>query len=447
MSLFNTLNTGASGLGVNSDSLSVIGDNIANMNTTGFKSSRASFADYMPQDVSGLAGPTTIGSGAALNTVATLFGQGSLSGTSSATDLAISGSGFFVVEDGDASYYTRAGEFYLDEDGYIVTADGMNLQGYGAEDGTLSSLIGDLQIGTEPVSASATSEVSISAALSTNAEWDEDGDGTADTYLTTGNLDGNGYTWDELDDYADATTSLTVYDSLGEAHEVTIAFERTGESDWSFYVVMDGADATGGTEDYPFCLAEGTMSFDSDGQMTSFTQTNVDSWDATWSLANGASQLSMDFLFGLDDAGDETDGNITMTGDEDSSFSAISQDGYPQGELTNLAIESDGTITGTYTNGEELTLGQVVLANFTSESGLDRLGNTLFSATASSGDPAVGAAGSGGRGSIVSYALESSNVELEDEFVTMITAQRGYQASARVITTADETLQELVNLV
>ncbi|MFH1466319.1 MAG: flagellar hook protein FlgE [Pseudomonadota bacterium] len=436
MSLFTTLNTGASGMGTQSSALSVIGDNIANLNTVGFKGSRASFADFMPQNTAGLAGPATIGCGAGLNTVATQFGQGSMSATSNATDMAISGAGFFMVTDGDQAYYTRAGEFYRDADGYLVTAAGYRLQGYNAEDGDLSHSLGDLMISTDAVPPSATTEVALTAVLN-----NETATSTTMTGLSFDGTTATGATWDDLPDGA-YTTSVTVYDAQGGSHEVTIAFERTADDTWEWYALVDGSEV-GQTEDYPVELASGSCTFDGDGVLTGFTGAAA---TLGYSWSNGASVDAIDFQFGLDGSGDETAGRLLMT-EADSAVSALSQDGYPIGELSGVSVDVDGTISGTYTNGEEIILGQVALATFASVAGLDRVGGALFRATASSGDPALGAPGSGGRGDLYSYALESSNVELEDEFVAMITAQRGYQASARVISTADQTLQELVNLI
>ena len=438
MSLFSTLNTGASGLGVQSAALSVIGDNIANISTTGYKGSRASFADYMPQNTSTLAGAGTIGSGSGLNTIATLFGQGSLTSTSSATDMAVSGDGFFMVQDGNETFYTRAGEFYLDDEGNLVNASGYNVQGYTATDGTLSSAVGDLLIDTDPAAASATTTITMSAVL--NSESD-----TA-TVLSTALLNGDGTeSWDDVITEDSFTTSITIYDEMGESHEVTVAFERDDTTGWSWYALVDGAEV-GETEDSPFLIANGSATFDSDGTITAFSGTSAVTGDPSLAWDNGASMGTFDFEFGMDAAGTAIDGSLSMSG-TDSAVSAMSQDGYPLGELSDISVATDGTITGSYTNGEEIVLGQVVLATFTSEAGLERLGSNMYRATSASGDPAVGAPGSGGRGDLYSYALESSNVELEDEFVNMITSQRGYQAAARVISTADETLQELVNLV
>ena len=445
MSLFSTMNTSASGLGVSSSSMAVIGDNIANLNTAGYKGSRAEFSDFMPNDVSGMAGPTSIGTGANLNTVATLFGQGSIESSANALDMAISGQGFFCLSDGTSDYYSRAGSFYVDDEGYVVNAQGLSLQGYQANDGVLGSTVGDLQVDTGSVQPSQSTEMDLTAVLSADADF-------SDTPIGSGTLDITSGTGDTLEDAADAAdfaTSITVYDSLGAAHEVTVLFERTGSGDWSWYAVVDAGevtDSTGAalTSGAAFTISSGTCTFDSNGELSAFTQTDTsltNAWNYTAAAAN-----DLTFNFGLDAAGAATDGQVRMLSG-DSAVSAVSQDGYPTGELSTLAVDADGVVTGYYTNGQEYQLGQVVLAQFSGQAGLERLGNTLFRATVGSGNPAIGAPDTGGRGSIVGNALEQSNVDLESEFVEMITAQRTYQANARMVNAASDTLQELVQLV
>jgi flagellar hook protein FlgE len=263
--------------------------------------------------------------------------------------------------------------------------------------------------------------------------------------MTTLTLDGSasGATWEDLPDDV-WTTSVTVYDSQGASHEMTLAFEHTADGTWSWWALVDGEDV-GETAGNPVELASGECTFDEDGVLTGFTGTSTASSGYTW--ADGAAVEDIDFQFGVDSLGESTGGSLRLTPEEDSAVSTISQDGYPMGDLSGVSVDVDGTITGTYTNGEDIVLGQVALATFASVNGLERVGGAMFRATAASGDPALGAPGSGGRGDLYSYALEASNVELEDEFVAMITAQRGYQASARVISAADQTLQELVNLI
>ncbi len=453
MSLFTTLNAAASGIGASSASLSVIGDNIANVGTTGFKGSRAEFSDFLPQDVFGLSGPSTMGTGAAVSTVSTIFGQGTLESSENALDMAISGNGFFIVGDGNADYYTRDGTFYLDDEGYVVNASGLRLQGYNEVDGSLGATVGDIQIDTSTLSPSATSTVVVDATLSVDADYLDPDDPTSTvTPISDGDYDitsGDGDSLETVADAADFSTSMTVYDSLGQSHEVTLVFERTGESTWSWWALVDAGEVTDSsgstyTAGSAFTIAQGELEFDTSGDLSSFTQTNTSS-STSWNFF-GAEASDISFDFGLDDTGATTDGSLKMLG-TDSAVTALTQDGYPPGSLSGLSVDSDGVITGSYSNGEELELGQVVLASFTATGALERLGNNLFGATLASGDPAVGAPGTGGRGSVTGNALEASNVDLEEEFVNMITTQRSYQANARVLSTASDTLQELVQIV
>ncbi len=441
MSLLNNLSTASSGLGVSSTSMSVIGDNIANLNTVGFKGSRASFGDLLPNDVSGLSGISSIGQGAATDNVTVMFGQGALESTGNALDMAINGGGFFMVQDGEEMYYTRAGEFYLDSDGNIVNSAGLSLQGYTATDGIQGKVLGDLQVDTAQVAQQMTTEVSIEANLDSSTTTDEtpiaDGDFT---------MDGTGSTIDEVASGGDFTTSVTVYDSLGEPHDVSLVYEKTGENTWDWYAMVDGGELEAGFEDgTAFLISSGTLSFDEDGELTSFTQSNENDTGNAWSFV-GASQTDFAFQVGLDVNGDETAGGVTQNA-SDSAVTAVAQDGYSSGDLTGISIDAEGYITGTYTNGEELALGQVALASFSSNTGLERIGGSLYQATLASGEPAVGTAGTGSRGEILGNAVEGSNVELEDEFVDMITAQRSYQANSRVFSSTNDLLQELVNLV
>ncbi len=445
MSLFSTLHVGASGLGAASIGLGVAGDNIANIGTTGFKQTRASFADFLPQDTFGLARSGQMGTGVATNNISTLFGQGSIDVSDSSLDMAISGDGFFVVRNGAQDFYTRNGEFYVDESGYVTTGAGLRLQGYQATDGLVSTLTSDIQVSTATLPGQATSEVVFDAVLSAEEP----------TSATLSAIDffGTGAGLNTIEEGADAaafTTSMTIYDSLGVGHDVTVMFERDTANQWTWRAVADASEvydtATGtaytATEGFGFEVATGTVTFDVNGDLTGVTQTDTTGWNFF-----GAGAQNPVFDFGIDPAtGNALDGLLTMSGAE-SSVSAVSQDGMTTGELSTINVEDDGTITGTYTNGEELTLGQVLLATFQADNGLKRVGGTLFAETAYSGQPALGIAGTGGRGTVSGSSLERSNVELEDQFVNMITSQRMYQASAKVVSSADESLQVLVNLI
>lgn len=443
MSLFSTLRTGASGLGVAAMDLSVIGDNIANIGTVGYKGSRATFADFLPQDVVGIGGKSQLGTGSVTNQVDVLFGQGSVETTGVASDMAISGNGFFVLSNGTQRAYTRAGNFSEDAEGYL-TMGGYRLQGYGASDGELTSVLGDLQIDRGTIPGTPTSTITLSANLSADADYSTT-DLASMAFYGTG---AGGNTLADAAEAADATTSLTMYDSLGQPHEVTILFERTGPSDWSWHALTDATsvlDSTGAayssTEGEAFELATGTLTFDTDGNLTTFgTPTTA----TGWSFA-GSAEPSLSFEFGLDDAGTENDGAVTMLGG-DNAVSSIVQDGTAVGELQGWYVDTDGTVQGEYTNGEGRALGRVALASFTSTAGLSREGESLFSASGAAGQPVIGAPGESGLGDIMGYSLEKSNVELEDQFVRMISAQRSYQASSKVISTAADTLQTLLQI-
>lgn len=444
MSLFSTLNTGASGLGVSSTFLSVVGDNIANINTTGYKQTRANFADYLPQKVMGLGSAGQIGTGAALNSVSTLFGQGTLTSSDSATDMAISGNGFFVVSNGQQDFYTRNGTFGVDDSGYLVDASGNRVQGYNTTAGTLVSQLGDLQVDTADRPGSATTSVQLDATLSADEDVSDDlspmdfyGTGTGTNTIA------------DASEVADFSTSATIYDSLGVAHEATVLFERTSDTTWSWRAVTDASEvydsstgsAYSATAGDAFEMASGTVTFDTDGNPTGFTQT-----DTTGYTFLGSAAPSISFDFGIDATGTATDGSVTMNG-ETSAVSSISQDGMSTGSLSSISISDDGSIVGSYTNGEQLTLGQVALATFQCTDGLERVGETLFSASADAGTPAIGVAGTGGRGDITGNALESSNVSLEDQFVQMIAAQRTYQANSKVISTVSDALANLMQVI
>lgn len=450
MSLFNTLNTGASGMGASSTNLSVISDNIANLGTVGYKGSNATFADNFPSAIATLGGPRQIGGGAALGDVELDFAQGTLNPSASALDVAIVGGGFFQLSYGNQTFYTRDGSFRLDVDNYLVNTSGLRLQGYKAQDGVVGTAIGDLQLDGRGLAQRSTTEVVVNATLSADADATTSplGDLRAATPF-----DGTAAapTLEDLSQQADFSTSVTTYDSLGLAHDVTLFFERdaTAPNTWNVYAVADGSqidtDGDGipnGVAGSAFELGSGSVTFDTDGALTSTTGITL---NPGWSYP-GADAFDATFAFGLDAAGVATGGELRMTGNS-SYLTGISQDGYPAGALDGVRVESDGTLIGNYTNGQEQALGQIAIATFAANNGLDRAGLNLYRATNHSGEPVLGAPGAGGRGSTSGYALEGSNVELEKQFVQMIQAQRAYQANTGVIRSADEALQLLIQLV
>ena len=427
MSLFNALNTGITGLGTNGLSMSVIGDNISNLNTVGYKGSTAEFQDLILQQLGG--GRGQLGQGAFTGKVGQVFGQGGLENSSLVSDMAVDGKGFFVVQDDEGNRnYTRAGQFRTDEDGYLVTFSGEKLQGYGTTtDGTLGTTLTDLQIPNDPISGEATTEISMRANLAPT-----DGPYTSPPLAPIN--------FSAVTAAASFTSSTTVYDSLGRPQEVTVAFYETSSGNWDFEAYVD-AGTTGGTEGEPLVVASGALEFDGNGDLVPASSTST----GNAVTFTGASAQTMVFDLGIDAAGGDT-GLMTQVG-LSSTVSEIDPNGIASGNLSYWDIATDGTVTGVYSNGTTQSLGQVVLANFRSESNLTRVGHNLYTATLESGEPVIGAAGSGGRGAVHGYALEMSNVDLENQFVKMIQSQKGYQASARVVSSVDDLLQELMQIV
>lgn len=420
MSVFTALFSGVNGINSNGEAVSVIGDNIANVNTSGYKSSRPEFEDIM-------AGTSSVsGLGSTMKDTTTVFSQGGFESTSVTTDMAIDGSGFFVVRDiaANNTYYSRSGQFYLDKDGYLINHQNQRLQGFDADDnGNIGTTPEDLQFTFEPVSPNQTSSVTIKANLDANettpAAWDNTNP------VTTSNF----------------AVGITVYDSIGNDHLVTVYYRKSTTANvWTWHAVMDSADADTAITSTGIEAANGTLIFDNDGKLTSKTQ-SVSDFDFAGATLNQAITFDFGSTTGT---GTGLDG-VTQFG-SDSSLNDLSQNGYASGNLTTIDITSSGIITGNYTNGTTQSLGQVTLALFNNEQGLKRIGGNAFEATIDSGAALIDGAENGGRGTILSQTLEQSNVDLANELIKMVIIQRGFQANSRTISVVNELLGSLVSL-
>ena len=427
MSILRTLNTGATGLSANGEALGVVSDNIANANTIGFKRSRADFQDMVAS--AGKSELTQIGAGSRLGGVSQMWKQGALLSTESSTDLALSGDGFFVVN-GTASgvsgnFYSRAGQFHLDKDGFVVNTDDLKLQGYPADSrGQILGTLSDLRIGPTALPATSTAGVRLGVNVDANSTVPANAFDPTNPAATS-----------------NFPSSVTVYDSLGNGHQITTYFNKTGTNDWEWHAVVDGAEITGGTPGVPFEGASGTLAFSTDGALQ--TETTVQS---TWDFvgATAGQQIAFDFGSSIDDGGTGLDGTTNFA--SPSTTNAATQDGYAAGSVTGINVAATGVITGVFTNGQRRVLGQVAVAAFKSVDGLQRAGQGLWVQTEDSGEALMGGASTGGRGAILSGSLEQSNVDIGREFVDLIGFQRGFQANSKVIQTADEMYGELVNM-
>jgi flagellar hook protein FlgE len=425
--MLTSLYSAVSGMNANGTSLSVIGDNIANLNTVGFKGSRATFGDVL----SGTAGALQIGRGVLVSSVSPLFTQGSFESTANALDLGIEGDGFFIVNEGGAQYYTRAGYFSLDKDGNIVNPDGLILQGYLADTaGNITGTIEDLRIESRQSLARATTNATVAVNL----------DAVSAAQVTPFTLDGNGDGTSNDPANYNFSHTITIYDSQGGAHQVTLYFEKTADNAWTaHYVHQDTADPSqlvdAGTQLLTFDL-NGALVNDASGTAINFN----------FGPAVAAQSIFFNYGTGTGETpvGDGLDGSTQFAADF--GILNLTQDGYAAGNLRNIAISEDGVITGIFTNGQTRALGQIALAKFIAPDGLAKLGRNLYGEAFDSGQPVIGMATTSGLGRVLSNTLELSNVDLAEEFVKMISAQRGFQANSRVITTSDELMQELVNL-
>ncbi len=426
MAIWSSLLTGSSGLSAYGDAIGIVGDNIANVSTTGFRGSRAGFKDLL----GGFgANGQRLGGGVQMSGAQVLYGQGSLLGTGRSLDMAINGNGFYVVK-GDnrgieGTYFSRDGRFGFDQDGYIVNPGGLRLQGYGIDPqtGTMASSISDLKLDSQSAPALTTS---------------------VDMHL---NLDSSAVPpvnpWDPTDPQATSnySTSVTVYDSLGAAHRADVYFVNDGNGNWEWHALVDGGELDGGAPGVGTEIAGGTLEFDQNGALVTESASSPGA-----DFVNAAPGQVIDFDFG--DAISDGGTGLAGTTQFGSAFNvtSVSQDGFEPGTLVDLRVGDDGTITALYSNGDSRAVARVALAQFASEDGLVRSGNQLFSQSADSGEPLIGAAATGGRGSISAGFLEGSNVDLGGELVTMIAYQRAFSANARTITTADEMLSETMNI-
>ena len=403
-----------SGLEANATALDVIANNLANLNTNGYKASRASFTDLFYQQIgsSGSGDPSQIGVGGTVGSIATIATQGSIERTGIATDVAVQGEGLFVLDRGGTRQYTRSGNFTLDSAGTLIASDGSQVLGFPAVAGVLTTnqTLSPLAIATGQVNPpNATTNVEVDLNLDADSA-----DGT--TFQTT----------------------VAVHDALGGSHLLTFNMTKSATNSWDYDITIPAEDL-GGTG-APVSLNTGTLDFDGTGQLTS-PAADV-SGIVVSGFANGASDLDFTWQL-LDSAGN----GIVSQLSSPSAVASTRQDGFASGSLQNFSIRNDGIIEGVFSNGQTMPIGQLALATFPNLQGLLRNGGNNFLGTLASGAPSVGVAGTGGRGLLSGGALENSNVDIATEFAQMIVAQRGFQANSRAITTFDEVTQEAINLI
>ena len=403
-----------SGLNASSQALDVLGNNIANANTVGFKSAEVHFSDVFANSLAG-SGASQVGIGATISGIQQTFSQGNVTATNNPLDISINGGGFFRMDRNGEITYTRNGQFHLDNAGFIVNDQAMRVMGYPADTNGLITASNpvDLQLSSSQISPRATSDP-LAGTLTASLNLDSREGVPAVSPFNFANPQTYNY-----------STALSVYDTLGVSHTMTMYFERASAGGpWNVYGTMDGATP----QAFP-----STLSFNTSGALTTAMPLVLPSWALTTGAASPWSPGSMDFT------------GTTQYGSA-SSVDALTQGGYASGSLTGLSVGSDGIVQGRYSNGQARNLGQVVLATFANPNGLQSLGNNQWALTSVSGPELVSAPGTGSRGVLQSASVEESNVDLTEQLVNMITQQRNYQANAQTIKTQDQILQTLVNL-
>ncbi|MBF0565108.1 MAG: flagellar hook protein FlgE [Nitrospirae bacterium] len=415
--MISALYAALSGLNSNGASIGVSANNVSNLATAGFKGSRANFADTFNQSLNNV-NASQVGSGSMVNSLQRQFTQGAIVSTGNPLDLAIGGNGFFIVKSPTQGLsYTRAGNFQVDSQGYVTTPEGGRLQGYAPG----STTPGDLNVGNLTTSAGATKNVALSMNLNSHSPVN------SSPFAIVNGQPAN----------YDYSATTTVYDSHGGAHDVTAYFSRTGTNTWD----VNYASNSGPNSSMVQSAGKQTLTFDSIGTLTGNTAAPI-----RFDFGGGtAGPQDITFEYGNSGkTGNQSSGTTQLAAD--SQVTGATQDGTPPGNAKSVSIGQDGSITATFDNGQTTALGKVALADFANPGGLTSVGNNSFVQSASSGEPLVNQANSGGTGNILSGSLETSNVDLADQLVSMNISKTDFTANLATVRVAYEMMDEVLKL-
>lgn len=401
--------TALSGLESNNTALNTIANNLANMNTVGYKDQTDQFSTLFYQQLNGgVNGGVQVGVGTQVATTETDFSDGGPTSTGQATDMALQGNGFFVIDDNGQQELTRAGDFVLSQSGALQTTSGASVMGYPASNGSIT-----LGSGVQPIVLPLGQTLAAKQTGSMNIQANLDASAAVGTNVPA---------------------PVTLYDSLGGAHQATVTFTKTGTNTWSYSVALPAGEAASSAG------TTGTLTFDGNGNLTSPTGT-VGGISFS-GLSDGASNMS--FSWNLGGAG--TGGTVTQTATA-SNVASATQDGYTSGSYKGFSVDGNGIVEASFSNGQNEVVGQVAVASVANQQGLQATNNTAYVATLASGSAVIGTAGNAGRGTIEGGALESSNVDVSTEFSALIVAQRAFEANSKSVTTFDQATQEAINMI
>lgn len=423
--ILSSFNTGVTGLHAAGQSMSVIGDNIANGQTFGFKSSRAEFQDMLSSSLKGIDGGDQIGSGTKLAHVTPQWTQGTIQRTANITDLALNGKGFFMVDAPFGKGYTRDGSFHFDKEGHMVNGDGYKVSGYVPDSkGKISNMTAPIKLGNTTIPATPTANVNMSLNLDSRSDVMK-------------------FDPKQPDKTSNFTTSATVYDNVGTPRLVSLYFNKAADgASWEYHAMVDGADAQGGKAGEMVEMANGTLKFNQMGVLEEEVQ-----GQNAFNFNKGAAQgqkITFDFGKSIKDGGNGMEAS-TQFGSK-SSIARHTQDGSSAATLASMSFNDDGVLSAVYDNGVSRDVAQIAIAKFENDEGLFKTGKNLFKETRKSGQAALGKPGADGRADILAKSIEASNVDVANEFINLMAAQRNFQANTRTITTSDQMLQEVLNI-
>jgi flagellar hook protein FlgE len=413
MSLLNSLNITSNTAGNISKKMEIVGDNINNAGTAGFKGSRAEFSEVLQSESMGVDGGNQTGAGSAISGSTRDISQGTLKSTNTATDLAIDGKGFFVVETDFGKAYTRDGSFRFDKEGHLVNSDGQKVLGFNGEAGKESSAVAPLKISRKDLNAVATTQVNMQMNLDARE---------------------NIKVFDPLDPSATSNyeRSVTVLDSEGNQRSLTVYFTKTADGAWSYNAMANGEDLDPQVEGKQV-VGTGLVNFDDKGTMVGESSMDVS--------ANFKDTGNQEFTISLSNKGR----NTTQLGTS-SNVHSNSRNGSEKADVAGIGFDKGGALTIRYSNGRSEQLGKVAVANFTSEQGLRRIGQNLFVENASSGQASLGMSGQEGRGDILNNSIEQSNVDITNNFIDLMTTQKNFSANSQALSAVDGLLQKVINL-
>lgn len=424
MGILRSFTIGVSGLNASGQGMGVIGDNIANAGTNGFKSSRAEFQDVLAVSLKGIEGGDQFGAGTKLGHIKPIMTQGDITRTESVTDLALSGDGMFVIDSPAGRSFSRDGSFHFDKEGALTTMDGYKVMGFqGDESGKMMNKIDAIKLGNTTIAAKGSKEVVMSMNLDSRMNKTE-------------------FKIENPEKTSNFSNSMTIYDNIGTARTVTAYYNKVDNNVWEYHIAADGKDVEGGKPETMYEQASGTLVFNDKGQLEEKKEGKN-----SFNFNKGASKdqkINLNWGQTIKEGGTGLDAS-TQYG-SDSAIARHTQDGASAATLTSLSFNDKGILTANYNNGETRDIAQIAVAKFENNEGLFKIGKNLFKESKASGQAALGKPGESGRAEVLSKSIELSNVDIANEFVNLMTAQRNFQANAKTLTTADQMLQEVLQI-